>query len=77
MFTSAQKKTYFQQHRHLKFNHEPYTNRRQLFVISWRAKDFDKRSMRTESIILSLCLNIGVDPPDIVRINPCSYWNGG
>ena len=28
--------------------------------------------MRTMGIILNVCLNIGVDPPDIVRTNPCA-----
>lgn len=28
--------------------------------------------MKTVSVALVLCLNIGVDPPDVVKIEPCS-----
>lgn len=28
--------------------------------------------MKTWSVALVLCLNIGVDPPDIVKTNPCA-----
>eukprot|EP01084_Bolivina_argentea_P292195 502276_1 len=74
MFTTPQKFTYFQQHRHLYFHHEEFTKQRREFVKQWRPKEKDKRSMRTEGIILSLCLNIGVDPPDIHRTNPCAVY---
>lgn len=36
---------------------------------SWRSKD---RKMKTLSIGVVLCLNIGVAPPDAVRTNPCA-----
>lgn len=36
---------------------------------SWRAKD---RKMKTLSIGIVLCLNIGVAPPDAVRTQPCA-----
>lgn len=53
---------------------------------SWRMKDrvslFEtmKRiafqtniiQMKTWSVALVLCLNIGVDPPDVVKTNPCA-----
>ncbi|XP_055596316.1 regulatory-associated protein of mTOR [Uranotaenia lowii] len=35
---------------------------------SWRVKE----RMKTVSVALVLCLNIGVDPPDVVKIQPCS-----
>lgn len=35
---------------------------------SWRVKD----RMKTWSVALVLCLNIGVDPPDVVKTNPCA-----
>ncbi|XP_054159125.1 regulatory-associated protein of mTOR-like isoform X2 [Oppia nitens] len=35
---------------------------------SWRMKD----RMKTVSVALVLCLNVGVDPPDIIKPNPCS-----
>ncbi len=28
--------------------------------------------MKTVSVALVLCLNIGVDPPDIVKTDPCA-----
>jgi regulatory associated protein of mTOR len=28
--------------------------------------------MKTVSVALVLCLNIGVDPPDVVKIEPCA-----
>lgn len=28
--------------------------------------------MKTVSVALVLCLNVGVDPPDIVKISPCA-----
>lgn len=34
----------------------------------WRIKE----RMKTASVALVLCLNIGVDPPDVVKIQPCS-----
>jgi len=35
---------------------------------SWRMKE----RMKTVSVALVLCLNIGVDPPDVVKTEPCS-----
>ena len=34
----------------------------------WRMKD----RLKTVSAILALCLNVGVDPPDILKTNPCA-----
>ena len=28
--------------------------------------------MKTWSVALCLCLNVGVDPPDVVKTNPCA-----
>lgn len=28
--------------------------------------------MKTVSVALVLCLNVGVDPPDLVKIEPCA-----
>ncbi|KAK6112160.1 Raptor N-terminal CASPase like domain family protein [Brugia pahangi] len=36
----------------------------------WRK--YSKERMRTVSVALVLCLNIGVDPPDVHRPNPCA-----
>jgi len=35
---------------------------------TWRIRE----RMKTASVALVLCLNIGVDPPDVVKIQPCS-----
>lgn len=35
---------------------------------SWRLKE----KMRTVGLALVVCLNIGVDPPDVVKPNPCA-----
>lgn len=35
---------------------------------SWRMKE----RMKTVSVALVLCLNIGVDPPDVVKTEPCA-----
>lgn len=35
---------------------------------SWRLRE----KMRTVSVALVVCLNIGIDPPDIVKPNPCA-----
>ena len=35
---------------------------------TWRMKE----RMRTVSVALVMCLNIGVDPPDVVKTNPCA-----
>ncbi|XP_055346858.1 regulatory-associated protein of mTOR-like [Paramacrobiotus metropolitanus] len=37
-------------------------------VESWRVKD----RMKTVSVALVLCLNVGVDPPDVFKPNPCA-----
>ncbi|KAF2090069.1 hypothetical protein K490DRAFT_35866 [Saccharata proteae CBS 121410] len=34
----------------------------------WRMKD----RLKTVSAVLALCLNIGVDPPDVIKTNPCA-----
>eukprot|EP00051_Salpingoeca_urceolata_P019295 m.280281 g.280281 ORF g.280281 m.280281 type:complete len:1393 (+) comp19398_c0_seq3:236-4414(+) len=38
-------------------------------VAAWRPKE---RKMKTLSVGVVLCLNIGVPPPDVVRPNPCA-----
>lgn len=34
----------------------------------WRMRD----RLKTVSAVLALCLNIGVDPPDVIKTNPCA-----
>lgn len=38
---------------------------------NWRIRDKNNK-MKTVSVALVLCLNIGVDPPDVMKIHPCS-----
>lgn len=57
------KKKVFNGERH-KFALEPYETVAQ----SWRMKE----RMKTVSVALVLCLNIGVDPPDTIKISPCA-----
>ncbi|CAN1303359.1 Regulatory-associated protein of TOR 1 [Linum perenne] len=38
------------------------------FVSKWRPKD----RMKTGYVALVLCLNISVDPPDVIKISPCA-----
>ncbi|KAF2207340.1 hypothetical protein CERZMDRAFT_51226 [Cercospora zeae-maydis SCOH1-5] len=37
-------------------------------VTEWRMKD----RLKTVSALLSVCLNVGVDPPDVIKTNPCA-----
>eukprot|EP01128_Nolandella_sp_AFSM9_P005900 TRINITY_DN2944_c0_g1_i1.p1 TRINITY_DN2944_c0_g1~~TRINITY_DN2944_c0_g1_i1.p1 ORF type:complete len:860 (+),score=160.14 TRINITY_DN2944_c0_g1_i1:42-2621(+) len=37
-------------------------------VVHWRMRE----RMKTVSVALTLCLNIGVDPPDVIKTTPCS-----
>ncbi|XP_073297901.1 regulatory-associated protein of TOR 1-like isoform X1 [Primulina huaijiensis] len=37
-------------------------------VLKWRPKD----RMKTGCVALVLCLNISVDPPDVIKISPCA-----
>lgn len=34
----------------------------------WRQKE----RLKTTAVALVLCLNIGVDPPDVIKISPCA-----
>lgn len=37
-------------------------------VSKWRQRD----KLKTTAVALVLCLNIGVDPPDVIKISPCA-----
>jgi len=39
-------------------------------VITFNSKYF--LQMKTGMVALVLCLNIGVDPPDVIKISPCA-----
>ncbi len=40
----------------------------QSLVSKWRQKE----RLKTTAVALVLCLNIGVDPPDVLMISPCA-----
>lgn len=46
------------------------TNKKEIVDISksWRIRD----RMKTVSVALVVCLNVGVDPPDVFKITPCA-----
>ena len=37
-------------------------------VSKWRQKE----RLKTTAVALVVCLNIGVDPPDVIKISPCA-----
>jgi regulator-associated protein of mTOR len=47
---------------------EKALRRTQTEVIPWRMK----QRMKTVSVALVVCLNIGTDPPDVVKTSPCA-----
>ncbi|GFS45364.1 regulatory-associated protein of mTOR [Trichonephila inaurata madagascariensis] len=56
---------------HLAFNHKRHTELiegNNTSTQKWRMKD----RMKTVSVALVLCLNVGVDPPDIIKTQPCA-----
>jgi regulator-associated protein of mTOR len=60
-------KTWFHEARHIeKISGDPQSNHDQE---EWRKI---KERMKTVSVALVLCLNVGVDPPDIVKPVPCA-----
>ena len=56
---------YYTEKRH-ESNGNPSEDSRQYPNSDWRMKD----RMKTVSAALALCLNIGVDPPDVIKTNP-------
>ena len=36
------------------------------------SKRLQKERLKTTAVALVLCLNIGVDPPDVIRLSPCA-----
>ncbi|VDP25268.1 unnamed protein product, partial [Onchocerca flexuosa] len=41
-------------------------------IVDRDLRKYSKERMRTVSVALVLCLNIGVDPPDVHKPNPCA-----
>ncbi|KAG9295921.1 hypothetical protein G9A89_006660 [Geosiphon pyriformis] len=57
--------TYYTEKRHISFSNQ---TREENSVQDWRMRE----RLKTVSGALVLCLNIGVDPPDIVKPSPCA-----
>lgn len=45
-----------------------FSNLQQMAPIQWRMRE----KLKTVSVALVLCLNIGIDPPDVMKPNPCA-----
>ncbi|XP_046854750.1 regulatory-associated protein of mTOR-like isoform X4 [Xenia sp. Carnegie-2017] len=51
-----------------KKRHRERIEKSQHYPQTWRMKE----RMKTVSVALALCLNIGIDPPDVVKTSPCA-----
>ena len=58
---------YYDQKRH-ETSGNPLHGHVQINTEEWRMRD----RLKTVTAILALCLNIGVDPPDVIKTNPCA-----
>ncbi|KAK3674410.1 Target of rapamycin complex 1 subunit kog1 [Recurvomyces mirabilis] len=59
---------YFEDKRHETAGNPPPKYDPKSIVSEWRMKD----RLKTVSAILAVCLNVGVDPPDVIKTNPCA-----
>jgi regulatory associated protein of mTOR len=59
---------YFEDKRHETAGNPPPDYDPRTIVSEWRMKD----RLKTVSAILAVCLNVGVDPPDVIKTNPCA-----
>jgi regulator-associated protein of mTOR len=59
---------YFEDKRHETAGNPPPGFDPKNIVSEWRMKD----RLKTVSAILAVCLNVGVDPPDVIKTNPCA-----
>lgn len=48
--------------------HEKPTKQTEDGVLDWRMRE----KLKTVTVALVLCLNIGIDPPDVVKTSPCA-----
>ena len=51
---------------------EDSAERKQLMSPSIVSRWRQKEKLKTTNVALVLCLNIGVDPPDVIKISPCA-----
>ena len=59
---------YYYDHKRHETGGNPSKSQVQLNTEEWRSRD----RLKTVSALLALCLNIGVDPPDVMKTNPCA-----
>ena len=59
---------YFEDKRHESAGNPPPAFDPDRVVGDWRMRD----RLKTVSAILAVCLNVGVDPPDVIKTNPCA-----
>ena len=59
---------YFEDKRHESAANPPRDFDPKNVVFEWRMRD----RLKTVSAILAVCLNTGVDPPDVIKTNPCA-----
>ena len=59
---------YYEDKRHETAGNPPPEYDPKTIVTEWRMKD----RLKTVSAILAVCLNVGVDPPDVLKTNPCA-----
>lgn len=59
---------YYEDKRHETAGNPPPDFDPKKIVSEWRMKD----RMKTVSAILAVCLNVGVDPPDVIKTQPCA-----
>lgn len=59
---------YYEDKRHETAGNPPPEYDAKTMVSEWRMKD----RLKTVSAVLAVCLNVGVDPPDVIKTNPCA-----
>lgn len=59
---------YYEDKRHETAGNLPPDFDAKSMVTEWRMKD----RLKTVSALLAVCLNVGVDPPDVIKTNPCA-----
>ncbi len=59
---------YYEDKRHETAGNAPHYTKPDNIIGEWRMKD----RLKTVSAVLAVCLNVGVDPPDVIKTNPCA-----